>query len=492
MKMKKRFMSMLLVLSMCITLAVPLTVSATEVTVTDEPMISEWAFSDLFRGEYYGIIPQYWAEEDITNSINHPEFRILLAKLRHKILDTDCAVQARSENPRLAHDVTVEDAVKALYIELSNYDFTVEDKLVDLGMVGVDPVQYMKAIGVFTGKNGEQSLDEMCSYEQALVMTTRLITFLYDELDVDSKGFLWEVNSGDNKAYLLGSIHMASTDIYPFSQTMYNAFEESDALVLEADLFNLSGMFEAMELQYYDDGSTLKDHISPELYETVVEIYAGLGASEEIVSLFKPWALGFELSNLATTNTEGGEDINAALGIDLHFTTLAYLIEKPIYEIEGIYKQYTIMNSFSPDLQELILYSGVYSLLMKDDMDSEEETISANEMVSQWLQCWSEGDIERFRELYMPEFDNAVIELDDESLELFDEEDLKAINNLQEEFKDKLLTKRDVGMADYIDQLLQAEGSNTYFIIVGSGHYISDYSVLDILEEMGYELKQIK
>ena len=34
-----------------------------------------------------------------------------------------------------------------------------------------------------------------------------------------------EVNSGDNKAYLLGSIHMASTDIYPFSQTMYNAFE---------------------------------------------------------------------------------------------------------------------------------------------------------------------------------------------------------------------------------------------------------------------------
>ena len=150
------------------------------------------------------------------------------------------------------------------------------------------------------------------------------------------------------------------------------------------------------------------------------------------------------------------------------------------------------MNSFSPDLQELFLYSAVYSLLMKDDMDSEEETISANEMVSQWLQCWSEGDIERFRELYMPESDNAVIELDDESLELFDEEDLKAINNLQEEFKDKLLTKRDVDMADYIDQLLQAEGSNTYFIIVGSGHYISDYSVLDILEEMGYELKQIK
>ena len=33
-----------------------------------------------------------------------------------------------------------------------------------------------------------------------------------------------------------------------------------------------------------------------------------------------------------------------------------------------------------------------------------------------------EGDIERFRELYMPRFDNAVIELDDESLELFDEE----------------------------------------------------------------------
>jgi uncharacterized protein YbaP (TraB family) len=47
-------------------------------------------------------------------------------------------------------------------------------------------------------------------------------------------------------------------------------------------------------------------------------------------------------------------------------------------------------------------------------------------------------------------------------------------------------------MAEYIDTLLNMEGSTTYFVIVGSSHYISEYSVLDILEEKGYEITQIK
>ncbi len=55
-----------------------------------------------------------------------------------------------------------------------------------------------------------------------------------------------------------------------------------------------------------------------------------------------------------------------------------------------------------------------------------------------------------------------------------------------------MITKRDIGMAAYIDMLLKGEGSTTYFVVVGSGHFISAYSVLDILKEKGYEITQIK
>ena len=72
-----------------------------------------------------------------------------------------------------------------------------------------------------------------------------------------------------------------------------------------------------------------------------------------------------------------------------------------------------------------------------------------------------------------------------------DEED-KEEAVLMEEYFNKLFTERDKGMAEKIDELLSSEGSTTYFVVVGTGHYISDYSVLDILEEMGYEVNQVK
>lgn len=60
------------------------------------------------------------------------------------------------------------------------------------------------------------------------------------------------------------------------------------------------------------------------------------------------------------------------------------------------------------------------------------------------------------------------------------------------EYKDKFYTQRDQGMADYIDTLLKSEGSSTYFVIVGDGHYTSDYSVLEMLSKKGYEINRIK
>ena len=97
------------------------------------------------------------------------------------------------------------------------------------------------------------------------------------------------------------------------------------------------------------------------------------------------------------------------------------------------------------------------------------------------MEYWREGDIEGFLEM------SKASEYTDTSYEISEEEQI-----LIDEFNDKLLTQRDKHMADYIDDLLQAEGNNTYFVVVGSAHYVSDYSVLDILAERGYEINQIK
>ena len=47
-------------------------------------------------------------------------------------------------------------------------------------------------------------------------------------------------------------------------------------------------------------------------------------------------------------------------------------------------------------------------------------------------------------------------------------------------------------MAQYIDQLLKAEGNNTYLVVLGAAHFVSDYDVIDRLEKAGYVVEQIK
>lgn len=61
-----------------------------------------------------------------------------------------------------------------------------------------------------------------------------------------------------------------------------------------------------------------------------------------------------------------------------------------------------------------------------------------------------------------------------------------------DEYYKALITKRDLKRANYIDNLLKSKDNKTYFVVVGALHYTSEYSVIDILKEKGYEIQQVK
>jgi uncharacterized protein YbaP (TraB family) len=279
---------------------------------------------------------------------------------------------------------------------------------------------------------------------------------------------------------MLGSVHMASYDIYPFSKEMLEAYQESDALAVEANLFDIEGYFSFLQLAIYSDGTTLKDHVTEETYEKTVKLAEELGFAEDEIIMLKPWYLYTLFSTLSST--ESG-DLNkavsaAALGIDLYFTTNALYTGKPILEVEGSEYQGKVFDSFSDELEEYLLNGAV---------DAENAALSGDYSVGAdylelVLELWKDGNAEAFKELTSP----------DEELPEFNVNYTEQEKELNAEFNDKLMTQRDKHMADYIDDLLKSEGSSTYFVVVGSGHFISDYSVLDILKEKGYEISQIK
>lgn len=477
--MKKRLLSLLLVL-MLLTLVPASSVLAQESDITQQTP-SSWAIEDLIVGDTYGIYPQSWYEMGIQKPITHGQLRVLLAGIRLKLLNTDYVIDYNEQSYELDNNMTVEEVLEFLYLLVSDYEFN--------GDVGItvdgSALEFMAKYGVFTGNEGELSLKDKCSVEQACVIATRLITHIYDALDAASKGFLWQIESGDNTVYLLGSVHLADNDIYPFSNKMLNAFAESDVLGVELDMLKPAGDVNMLLAQYgmYTDGTTLKDHVSEESYNKVVQVTSMFGYTEEMISLFKPWAIYTIFTSLTTSQTGSIEDVQtaAALGIDLKFTYDAYITGKPVYELEGYDLQLKMLDSFSDELAEYLMDGTMDSILAI--MDGKVEASSYNPL-DVILDYWHDGDVDGFMRDIAPLL--MAVETPD-----MNEQD-KEVLPLMEEYIYKLITLRDKGMAEKIDGFLKADGSATYFVVVGTGHYISEYSVIDILKDMGYEINQIK
>lgn len=481
--MKKRIISILLLLTILLSV-VPANITFAHednALVTQEPMYSNWAFEDLAVGDTYGIYPSSWYLRGMQKPITHAQLRVLMSGIRYKVINTDNFIDYEDVRYNLHNNMTVEKVLEELYVLISSYEVDGDLGIKEDG----NALEFMAEYGIFTGKEGELSLDDICSVEQACVIATRLVTYIYDALDAASKGFLWEINSGDNTVYLLGSIHVADYNIYPFSSKMLEAFASADALGVEADTLNPAIDNNQLMMKYaiYTDGTTLQDHVSDEAYQLAVQAGAAIGLSEEMVSYYKPWVLYLTFDVMASINPDSTEDLATAavLGIDSKFLTDAYLTGKPIIELESIDFQYKMLDGFSEELQELLMVSSIYALMDT----SVASTNSSEDFLSDALDYWKTGDVEGF----LGTASSTPTDYPDET-ELSEEE--KIVKELYDEFNNKMFTQRDMGMADKIDQMLKAEGSNTYFVVVGSAHYISDYSVLDMLEEMGYEINQIK
>lgn len=482
--MRKRLLTVIMILSLCITgICIPIPGTGVSAAVKGNnyvPIFSEWATEDLMTGDRYDIYPLSWYEDTLTGPVTKEQMEVLTDGLTEKIGRAKGVRTATGPAIGVKDGMTVQEVLNTFYTVISEQ---VYDQDIDLNdTFGVE--SFMKEKGIFTGKNGERGITEKCSTEQACVFAVRLVTYVYDQLDAASKGFLWEVKKGDNTAYLLGSIHAADYDIYPFSEKMMDAFRNSDALVVEVDLNDEEGMAAFTSLLVYSDGTTLKDHVSEECYNRTIKTAAFYGLSEPVAASLKAWYLSNFFTVMATASGDSSEALTAvSLGIDNSFMTDAVINGKPVLEIEGYEKQGKMFDGFSEELQEYLLTGSMDELDKSLEGAAVTENTSDN-LIERWLKAWHDGNIEAFESAYSAE---------DEVLgDTFSSSTDGKIQDLMYEYYTALLTDRDKGMAEYIDGLLNQKGKNTYFVVVGSLHYLSDYSVLDILKEKGYDIVQIK
>lgn len=451
-------------------MAVGLSASCALPVMAQEVTFHDWATSTLLQGEKYGIYPIGWYE-NMQAEMDHQTLMTFCEAIGNELTQiSGVALKADAKEITIpeAKSCTREQVLESIYAVIQQYTYPTN---IDWGN---DAISYMKDKQIILGTGKDLHLDKACTLEEAAIFGTRLVKSFYEDLNAGSKGLLWKMEKNGNTVYMLGSVHVANYDVYPLHESLLEAYESADVLGVEVNLYDQKGIEEFMALSVYTDGTTLKDHISEELYTKVVAAAKKLGLTEADIAPYKPWSLTNTFTTAVSSNASSVEEqqLSTLLGIDNYFMTDALMDGMPIYELEGYAYQGGLFDGFSPALQEKNLREMADAML-------NEESNETGEIVDNWLKYWQEGDVQAF-ETSFPKGIAPDAEVSEEDKVLL------------EEYYNKLLTVRDIEMTDKIEALLNGDEAKTYFIVVGAGHYIGEDGVIQNLKDKGYTVTQVE
>lgn len=415
------------------------------------PEISSWAVSELAEGEKYGIFPMEWYYDRFKEGITEDRLEFLLTQTEEKIAAIGLEKNTDFTPIDVDNRTSRESIITELYNIVAQYDLS----------AGHSAVPYMQEHNILKGAYKNLRLDDIATTEEAALFATRLVQDTYKQAQAGSKGVAWKVENNGNQVYLLGSIHLGTPELYPFHQQLLTAFHEADALLVEANLFDMEGLQYFTDSSMFKDGKTIKDVVSEETYAKVQKALEKYEQSIEDYAQYKPWTLASLFSNLSLSESLGlSAEQLANSGIDMYFLTNALLTEKPIIELEGMKAQTDMFEGLSAEAQEQYLVETLDAVL---DPESQGDQ---GAMIKEWFGYWSKGNIEGFTESF------------------------NADEGETSEFEAMLFGERDKNMAAKIAELLESEEKGTYFLVVGAGHFSTPKSILFHLKEKGYQVEK--
>jgi len=267
---------------------------------------------------------------------------------------------------------------------------------------------------------------------------------------VAKKAMFWKVSSADNTAWLLGSIHIGSKDMYPLPKEMEDAFESSAALLVEIDIGHVD--MQKMQAMIMDKGmykgdDVIWNHVSPETRKSVEQFCAKFGVPVEGFAKMKPWMLSIVAALLPMSKM----GMDPSLGIDKHFLDKAG--DKRVVEIESADWQFNLVSGFSDEMQEKFLVSAT------------EDAAAMQERLKTIQALWSSGDSEKMDTM------------------------LHETSHAPSQISKMMLEDRNPHMADVAEQFLK--GKDRAFMVVGAAHMVGKDGVVSILQKRGYKVEQV-
>ena len=192
---------------------------------------------------------------------------------------------------------------------------------------------------------------------------------------------MWQVDGGNNRVFLLGSVHLLRAADHPIPPVIYSAYEEAETLIMEMDMDDVD-IIEAQalitELGLIPDGGTLRELMGPGAWSEAEGLATRANIPLAMLASSKPWLAAITVEQLVLTRI----GFDPSYGIESHMADRAAGDEKEILGLETVRQQLEFLDNMSLDSQRSLL------------LQSLEESVDLEAIMDELVEAWRHGDVD--------------------------------------------------------------------------------------------------
>jgi uncharacterized protein YbaP (TraB family) len=286
-----------------------------------------------------------------------------------------------------------------------------------------------------------------------LLRTALVLFILFTSSGVGAESSVWVVRSSKATVYLAGSFHMLRASDYPLPAEFLRAYNDSRKIIFEVppgETESPEYMGKFLSLAIYNDGTTLKEHITTAAYAKAERFCKERNYPLEQYQFFKPAFFVMTLT-VSEMNKIGADPQK---GIDYFFKDKAMQDGKATGSLETMDQQISLLTSMDESL-------GSDQIL-----ESIGELKQIEVMLGELLTAWRNGDEAKMEELYI--------------------KDLKLYPKLYQ----TMIVDRNNKWVRNIEGYLN--GSGNTMVVVGAAHLVGVDGLINLLRKRGYKVVKLQ
>ncbi len=286
-----------------------------------------------------------------------------------------------------------------------------------------------------------------------LLRMVLMLFLVFTAAGAQAESSVWVASSSKANVYLAGSFHMLRASDYPLPAEFFTAYQDSHKIIFEVppgEMERPEYMGKFLSAAIYNDGTTLKEHITSEAYAKAESFCKERNYPMEQYQFLKPTF--FVMTFTVLEMNKIGADPKK--GVDYFFKDKAMQDGKATDSLETVDQQISLLASIDANVGSDQILEAI------DELKQIDAKLSEN------LAAWRKGDETKMEKLYS--------------------QGLKAYPKLYQ----TLIVERNNKWMKAIEGYLN--GSENTMVVVGAAHLVGADGLINLLRKSGYKVVKLK